>query len=207
MSCERIALASRGEMALLPHTGAVRLRALDRAVSPLGTRPGEPLGGRRALARRRRPRGSDRCRRGGVDVQPLDAATGATVLKLLGAGVRPRLVLRFCGDRARSVTHRPRDTRPAAAARPGSVRVARHVDHRPTGLAARRVRDPRAVHRALRRPGRARVVVSDAGANRVRGRGRARRPRLLPAQSRVRGRPRPRRRSTSTRSRRSPTTR
>ena len=133
-----------GEMARLLDSRSVRFRALDGALPPLGPRSGEPVGGRRALARRRRPRGADRRarrRRRRRAARRRDRRRGR---KLLGAEFDLDPFYAFAATEPVLARVVPPVARPAAAARAGSVRVAGHVDHRAAGLAARGVRDPRA---------------------------------------------------------------
>ena len=129
---------------------------------------------------------------GGVDVSPLDDATEPVVRHYLGGAVRPRKLLRVRGERPRACAPRPPAARTAPTAQPRPVRDARDVDHRAAGLALFGVRSAQPPDRALRRPGRARLVVSDRGAAGSGGRGGADRGRLLAPQGGVRDRHRPR---------------
>src|SRR5439155_12451201 len=107
--------------------------------------------------------------------------------------VRPRRLLCLRAARAGTGADRAAPCRFPAAARAGSIREPRHLDHRPAGLALLGLRDPEPADRAVRRPPRARVGVPDRGGARARRAGGARCRRLLAAQGRIRDRPRARR--------------
>src|SRR3954447_21319743 len=169
--------------------GAVRLRALDRAVPRLRAGSREPLGRRGAAPRGRQTGGADRA---GSWWRPRRAARRGGAAGGAQAGWR--------GGRARSVPpvgeRRPsaarahgRARRLPAAAGAGPVRDAGDLDHRAAGLAARRVRDPEPAGRALRPPCRPGVRISAGAAAAPGGTGRARAARALPAQGGVRSRP------------------
>ena len=127
---------------------------------------------------------------GGVDVEPLDSRSKPVVRKLLGAEFDLDEFYGFATSDPTLARARRGAPRPAAPDRGRAVREPRHLDHRPAGLAARRLRDPEPADRALRRPGRARVRLPDARADRRRRARRADNPRLLAPQGRVRRRPR-----------------
>ena len=122
--------------------------------------------------------------------EPLDAETEPVVLHLLGAPFDAGAVLRLRRGRPGARPARCAAARLPAAARARPVRGARLLDLRAAGLAPVGLRDPRAVHRGLRRAGRPRVVVPDPRARRRGERGRPLRARLLAPQGGVRARPR-----------------
>ena len=127
---------------------------------------------------------------GGAEVEPLDDETRPVALALLGAPFELDAFYAWAQDDPVLRELTVAAGRLPAAARAGPVRVARHLDHRPAGLALRGVRDPQPADRALRPAGRPGLRVPDG---RAAARGeprRADRARLLQPQGRVRARPR-----------------
>ena len=117
-----------------------------------GRRPREPLArGRAAPRRRRRARCGSRRRPAASTSSRSTRETAPVVEKLLGARVRPRRRSAPGPRRSRcSASSCPKLDGLPPAARAGSVREPRHLDHRAAGLALRGVRDP---HRLIERFG------------------------------------------------------
>ena len=129
---------------------------------------------------------------GGVDVEPLDAATETVVRHYVGGPFDLGDFYAFAQDDPVLAQARPAAAWAASAAQPGPLRDARDLDHGPAGLALLGVRGAQPADRAVRRAGRARVGIPDAGADRRGARGGADRARVLAPEGRVRDRDRAR---------------
>ena len=91
---------------------------------------------------------------GGVDVEPLDAEIAPVVASCSASASTWTPSTAFAARPTRCSRDRRALARLPAAARAGSVRDARHLDHGAAGLALLGVRDPQPDDRALRRAGR-----------------------------------------------------